>query len=499
MKLTPFMLMFILVLACGACTTNLSKQQSAQACLTTIGNQFHRVLPCYHQAQAASPLFYNATGANVNSGVKIFSYDLTSQSWSPNDAVTPIYWSHQVNIFIPEHVASKHALLVINNGARGTQQSAEKTPTDFSAEVLQAIAQKTHSIIVAISNVPNQPLFYQGDSQAKSEDVSVAYSWTQFLNAPQKNAFMPLQIPMMAAISKAMDLAERELKPWDIHRFIVTGISKRGWASWHAAIVDTRVDAIVPFVFDALDFSKFMARTYQTYGHNWPIALGPYYQAGIPAKQGSPDFENLIDITDPLRYLDSDHGRRLSFTKYLVNASGDDFFAPDSARFYIHQLPGETSLRVIPNSDHFGVRPYTKDVLVSFINRFQNKQPLPTLTSRLMQDANQSFLSLRFSEQPVELTQWTAVNPLARDFRYACGIRYKATSIALTTVSSGSVIVPLPNIDKGWLASFVEARFADGLITTTPVYITPDGTYPVTAPPNKGGACQTLPINAASQ
>lgn len=353
---------------------------------------------------------------------------------------------------------------------------------------------KTRSIVVTVSNVPNQPLFYQGETQAKSEDVSVAYSWTQFFNAPQKNALMPLQIPMMAAVTKAMDLAERELKPWDIHRFIVTGISKRGWTSWHTAIVDTRVDAIVPFVFDALDFSKFMAHTYQTYGHNWPIALAPYYQAGIPAKQDSPDFEKLTDITDPLRYLNSDNAKRLRLTKYIVNASGDDFFAPDSARFYIDQLPGETSLRVIPNSDHFGVRPYTKEALVNFINRFQNHQPLPTLTSRLMQDANQSFLSIRFSEQPVALTQWTAVNPLARDFRYACGIRYQATSLALASENTNSVMVPLPNIDKGWLASFVEARFADGMITTTPVYITPDGTYPVIAPPNTGGACQTLPM-----
>lgn len=497
MKLTPLAL--ILTLTCVACTTNLSKQQNAQSCMTAINKNFDRVLPCYHQTQAARPLSYSATGTSIRSGIKILSYDLTSQSWSPNDAVTPAYWSHQVNIFIPEKVTSKQALLVINNGSRGTPPNPDKAPTDFSAETLQAIAQKTHSIIVAINNVPNQPLLYQGDSQEKSEDASVAYSWAQFLDAPQKNAFMPLQIPMMAAVTKAMDLAEQELKPWDIHRFIVTGISKRGWTSWHTAIVDSRVDAIVPFVFDALDFSKFMARTYQTYGHNWPIALAPYYQAGIPTKQGTPDFESLIDITDPFRYLSSDHAKRLSIPKYIVNTSGDDFFAPDSARFYIDQLPGATSLRVIPNSDHFGVRPYTQEVLVNFINRFQNNKPLPTLSSRLIQDAHQSFLTIRFSEQPVSLTQWTAMNPLARDFRYACGIRYKETALALTATVADSVRVPLPSIEKGWLASFVEARFADGTITTTPVYITPDGTYPVIAPPNTGGACQTLPIKTARQ
>ena len=52
-------------------------------------------------------------------------------------------------------------------------------------------------------------------------------------------------------------------------------------------------------------------------------------------------------IEDPYEYRD-----RLAMPKFLVNATGDQFFLPDSWRFYLADLPGETHVRYVPNADH---------------------------------------------------------------------------------------------------------------------------------------------------
>ena len=38
--------------------------------------------------------------------------------------------------------------------------------------------------------------------------------------------------------------------------------------------------------------------------------------------------------------------------KYIVNASGDQYFCPDSSQFYFDALPGEKYLRYVPNAAH---------------------------------------------------------------------------------------------------------------------------------------------------
>jgi len=99
-------------------------------------------------------------------------------------------------------------------------------------------------------------------------------------------------------------------------------------------------------------------------------------------------------------------------------------------------------------------------------------------------------LTVYFSEKPETVTLWTATNPLARDFRYACGIHYIAQSLP----SMQMLTADLPEPTSGWQAAFVEAKFADGFVASSQVYITPNDAYPNAAPaPGATGACQTLP------
>lgn len=495
MKRAWLVLLLFFLTACA--TKKIDQAISAEECFTRAHQNFSEVFHCYRQAQQNIPLQYSKKNQTKDQDIEIREYELVSQTWSPDHIVTPSSWTHQVTVIIPKEPHTKQALLVINNGARATTDAPAQSPSDFSENVLREISAKSRTIIVSISDVPNQPLIYQGDEKPKIEDFSVAYSWSQFLKAPQQQPFMPLQVPMMEAAVKAMDLAVQELTHWKINQFIVTGISKRGWATWHTAIADPRVTAIVPFVFDALDFNNFMQHTYQVYGKNWPIALTPYYQQGIQEKRLQPNFDALLRIVDPIQYLDSSYISRLNVPKYIINASGDDFFPPDSARLYLDRLPGETALRVIPNIDHRGIRQHVQQPLVSLLKRIQHTTSLPTLNSNLSKRFGATTLSMSFSEQPIQLTQWTATNTNARDFRYACGIQYIATPLDPTAASEINALMPTP-AEGEWVASFIEAQFKDGFTATTPVYILPDEAYPDNAPPAINRACQTIP-NVARQ
>ena len=39
--------------------------------------------------------------------------------------------------------------------------------------------------------------------------------------------------------------------------------------------------------------------------------------------------------------------------KFIMNASGDQFFLPDSSQFYFDDLTGDKYLRYVPNADHW--------------------------------------------------------------------------------------------------------------------------------------------------
>ncbi len=425
-------------------------------------------------------------------GVQKRRFELTSQNWSPDKMAQPVAWKHDVDIYIPTGALTGRVLLVANNGINtATADASVKSASDFTEATAIAIAQQTKTIVVSVSNVPNQFLTYMDDGIGRREDSSVAHSWKLFMQAPEARPFMSLHVPMMEAIVKTMDLAEKELQPWKIQAFIAAGASKRAWGVWLAAIADSRIEAIAPFVIDILNMDKVLEHTKQVYGGNWPLAFGDYQREGVTAQRKTESFDKLLQIEDPLRYLDSAYAQRLAIPKYIVNASGDDFFAPDNASYYFDGLPGVKALRVAPNSNHYGILKYVETSLITLINRVQHATALPAIEMQLAKSGGEGgnasdVLQLSFSEMPVKVVQWVASNPVARDFRYACGIRYEARPIA----AAQTVTVAMAAPNEGWRASFVEAQFADGFVITSPVRILPKA-YPATPPLELGPVCKT--------
>lgn len=481
-KSTIFMMMILMFSGAPATADENNYCQDSQRC------DYFPVLVEYSKQLQHSPPEYIKTGSETLPQLAITRYRMTSQSWSPDKLVNPAAWQHDVDIFIPEKPKSQRALLVVNNGINyGDASQQLSRPTDFSESVLANIARATQTIVVSVSNVPNQYLSYQNADKSLKEDDSVARSWALFMQDPAVRKLMPLHIPMAASVSQAMRLAKKELASQGINKFIVTGASKRGWVSWLTAIADPDVEAIIPFAIDLLDIRAGLKHMYRSYGGNWPIAFYPYYQQGIDRLIDTPSFGKLIQIEDPLLYLHSDYRARLHIPKYMINASGDDFYTPDNARFYFDELPGSKTLRVAPNTDHYGIKNFTEQSIIAFVNRLQRQQMPPQVASRLRDNT----LSVFFSEKPLKIVRWTATNPTARDFRYACGIRYQSSLPAVKEDKRVDITLHTPA--TGWEASYIEATFSDGFIATSQVYITPDDHYPQVAPPEAGAACQTLP------
>ncbi|ECI0188450.1 PhoPQ-regulated protein [Salmonella enterica subsp. enterica serovar Typhimurium] len=451
------------------------------------------VISDYRISLTSLPLDYSLLEKKQRPGVMLQRFNLNSQTWSPQGVVSPERWQNGGDIYIPDSAREKNALVVINNGSNNNGSGTPVAPTNFNEEELSRIAIATRTVVISVSNVPNQVLSYQGVTTPLGEDNSVAYSWKLFIGDTHKYQDASLHIPMAASVSQAFRLAKKELTQQNINKFIVTGASKRGWAAWLTALSDPDVGAVVPFAMDLLNTQKSLEHMYQSYGKNWPVAFYPYYNQGIDQQVGTDKFARLMRLEDPLTYLNTDMGDRLKIDKYIINASGDDFYVPDNSHFYYGLLPGSKSLRVVPNSTHNGILSVAEQSLITFVNRFQEKQKLPEITENVQSRGDgKKELVVNFSEKPVAILQWTARNPAARDFRYACDIKYNSVPVSLAT-GDNTLSISLTTPDSGWQATYIEATFTDGYVATTQVYITPDEKYPETAPPSIDASCQTLP------
>jgi PhoPQ-activated pathogenicity-related protein len=257
-----------------------------------------------------------------------------------------------------------------------------------------------------------------------------------------------------------------------VKNFVVAGASKRGWATWSTAAVEPRVAAIAPIVIDTLNVPPVFQHTYQAYGF-WPPAVQDYVDMGIMNWFGTPQMDALMQIEDPYQYR-----ARLALPSYAVCASGDQFFLPDSPRFYFSDMPGEKYLRFVPNTDHSMQSSDALVDLIAWFNAVTQNQPRPRFYWRT--DPGSGTMTVRTVDTPTQVMLWQAANPNARDFRLeTIGPAWTGTPL---TGTNGIYTVMLPPPVQGYDAFFVELTFPGQLVFTTEVVVTPD-VYPFDAPP----------------
>jgi PhoPQ-activated pathogenicity-related protein len=394
----------------------------------------------------------------------VFVIEMTSQSWLTEKEVNRTLWKHWMTVVRPKQVKSSKSLLFITGGAND-RPAPRSTPKD-----LLAIARATGSIVTELRMVPNQPLTF-ADGKPRTEDSLIAYSWDKYLRSGDEK--WPARLPMTKAAVRAMDTvtafcATPEAGNLKIDAFVVAGASKRGWTTWTTAAVDKRVVAIIPIVIDMLNVEPSFVHHFRAYGFYAP-AVGDYEDMRIMDWQGKPEYRALMKIEEPYEYR-----QRLTIPKFIINATGDQFFLPDSWRFYFHDLPGPKYLRYVPNADHSLKGSDALETLLACYHSMLSNARLPEFSWNLETDGT---LRVTTKDKPEAVTLWQAHNPKARDFRLeTLGPVWKSSQISPTNDGSYAVRVKAPA--EGWTAFVVELTYPSSGPTpykfTTGVYVTPD-------------------------
>ncbi len=389
--------------------------------------------------------------------------EMTSQTWLTPREVDRPRWQHWVTLVIPDEVKSDVGFLMISGGSND-----DEPPTTASKEITE-IAKATGTVVAELEMVPNQPLIFHGDGIARKEDDLIAYTWDQFLKTGDsrwlaRNAMVKSAVGAMDAITEIA----KEKRGHDVNRFVVAGASKRGWTTWLTGAVDDRVAAIIPIVIDVLNSDASLRHHFAAYGY-WAPSLADYAQHHIMPRLDQPQMDELLQLVDPYFYR-----HRLKMPKLVLNAAGDQFFLPDSSRFYFSQLQGEKHLRYVPNTDHGMGGSDSLDTVLAFYALIASGRERPRFSWHEMEDGGIRVVPV---DKPKEVRLYSATNPGARDFRLeTLGPAY--TSKRLSPRRDGAYVARVEKPAEGWTAYFVELTYDVGLAVplklTTGVTVTPD-------------------------
>jgi len=362
-------------------------------------------------------------------GAQVLTLQLTSQTWRG------LVWTHWVTLVVPAKVTHPDkAILYIQGGSTKSPYIDGRSQT---GKLLITMANQTGAMMVALQQVPNQPLF--GD---KYEDALIAMTFAKYLETKEQD--WPLLLPMVKSAVRAMDAVQAVAKDklnQDIKQFIVTGASKRGWTTWLTAATDPRVIAIAPMVIDVLNFGPQLKHQEQSYGR-LSEQVKDYDELQLHRQLDTPQGQKLTQIVDPYSYLD-----KLALPKLILLGTNDPYWTVDASSHYFPQLKGTKSLYYEPNAGH-GLGAGIGPTLVAFLNASLAGKTLPELSwSRLAVGE----LKVQWKQKGAVPWLWQAESP-TRDFR-----RAKWTRTALT--GEGETVVKVDKPQAGWTAFYVDVRF----------------------------------------
>ena len=384
---------------------------------------------------------------------KEYIIKMVSQNWLTKNDVEETEWWHWLRIVVPNEVEETEALLFIGGG-----NHKSNSPNSADAATIQ-IAMATRSIVADISNIPFQPVIFKNDDFGERvEDDLIAFGWRHFLEngAKDKDAQWLAHLPMTKAVARGMDviqeISEKENKPVD--RFVTAGGSKRGWTTWCTAIADDRVMAIIPIVIDMLNVEESFNHHWKCYGE-WSHAVDSYVDEEVMDWMGSKEYDRINEIVEPFSFRE-----QLTLPKFLINATGDEFFVTDSWQFYWDEPRGEKYLQYIPNANH-GLRSndgeYNMKSLTAFYKAVISDTERPQYSWSVSNDS--IYLNIDHAlNSDYSVKQWEAVNAETRDFRVDV-IGRSWTSKNISKSSDGRYAVKITEPESGYKAGLLEVTF----------------------------------------
>lgn len=429
---------------------------------------------------------YQHFGSLPGTGFTLHVFSMTSQEWRTVHEVDRTLWSHWLAIIVPDTVATETAMMIVDGGRNKPLPNLSSSAIALAGQ----ISTSTQSIVAVISQVPNQALTFPDEPTALTEDSLVAYSWDKAMRTG--DASWSVYLPMVKSVVRAMDTVQAVtpvVAQKIVSDFVVVGFSKRGAITSLTGAVDQRVKAIAPGVFDFLNMAPQVEHHFSSYGFYSP-GLNDYVNYDFVRRVRTPEGQNLLKVNDPYSYRD-----RLTMPKFLINSTGDYFFPSDSARHYYQDLPDESLIRYVPNTDHPLVDENGNPVnaltsLLSWYGSVLFDVPRPQIKWQKQGDA----VTVTAFPPPSDATLWRATNSNGRDFRKET---IGATWLPQPILGSGNGIyqVNLEAPVAGWNAYYLELVYpgVGGIPQTygTRVFITPDVlpfevSDPVVDPKGKG-------------
>ncbi len=355
---------------------------------------------------------------------------LTSQTWQG------IVWKHWlVMVRPPEIVHPDKALMLIGGGDNRDVPPAFQ---NREAEIIGMVAAQTKSVVCALFQVPNQPLF-----DGLKEDEIIALTYDRFLRGQGDD--WPLLLPMVKSAVRAMDAVQSILKEKHdqaVTGFLLTGGSKRGWTTWLAAASgDPRVQAIAPGVIDVLNMKPQMEHQLACYG-GYSEQIDEYTDLSVQSHMDTPEGQRLLSIVDPYAYRE-----KITIPKLILLGTNDPYWTVDAANFYFPGLKGEKHLYYQANVGH-DVNLDGVSTLIHFYVSFLTGKPFPKIS---WNSDGQGALEVMWDREDGKAILWQAHSP-NRDFRSSTW-----TSTALEGVKKASVRMEPP--ETGWKAFYIEVQF----------------------------------------
>ncbi len=436
------------ILACLAACCGLSHPCRAQAPPV----ESPRELADYVTKPDASYKWAVVNRAEAPAGTVVL-LSLTSQTWHGED------WQHDLLIATPAGTKPQSTMLIWNQGGR-----ADTASRVFALQM----ATRVGAPVAMLLGVPKQPLL-----GGLREDGLIAETFTRYL--ADGDPTWPLLFPMAKSVLRAMDATQAFCKQEyaaDVTGFVVSGASKRGWASWLvAASGDPRVKGIAPMVIDTLNFPQQMKNQVAAFGKPSEM-IRDYTRRGlVPIPEGS-RAEALWRMVDPYSYRG-----RLAVPKLIVNGTNDPYWPLDALNSYYDDLPGPKALTYVPNAGHdlrerdAEGRPQlvperAVNALAAFTRAVAGGGEFPTVGLERRPAPGRVELSATATGAPKSAALWTAASP-TRDFRAAHWTRADAELGKPAAVGADG---PL------FKAAFLEFAFGEGerpFALTTPVTVLP--------------------------
>ncbi len=375
----------------------------------------------------------------------IYQVLLTSQQWREHT------WRHQLNVIVPKEVVYDGGLLFISSGRMQKENPAMPEWHDLAKdELIQDIARMAvanKAVAAVIRQVPNQPLY-----GGLVEDELISYTLHQFQEDGDYS--WPLLFPMVKSAVRGMDAmqeiaASRSSKP--LARFVVSGLSKRGWTTWLTASQDDRVEALAPMVIDILNMPvnlNYQIETWQEYSPQ----IQDYVALGLVQDIESDRGRTLAQMIDPYSYRKS-----LAKPKMLFMGTNDQYWVIDAVRHYIDSIPGRNYIHYVPNEGHgLGDKQQAFQALSAFWGFTLRGTPYPTTDYAVSEKNDALELKIKVTKPRLEgVMLWSATSDDA-DFRDETWV---SEDLKIKRKRKFKVTSTLPR--SGYKAFYVDLKYRD--------------------------------------